>query len=54
MKEKIGWLRIIIKEISYFQNQKNFGLNLGKIEEHYELKLKINDLNLIKTQITTW
>ena len=49
---KIRWLRIIIREISYFQNQQNFRLKLGKIEENYELKLKINDLKLIKTQIT--
>ena len=51
---RIKWFGIRIREISFFQNQKNFILKLGKIEEHYELKLKINDLNLIKTQITIW
>ena len=52
-ERKIRWLKIIIREISCFQNQINLGLKLGKIEEHYELKLNIKDLKQIKTQITT-
>ena len=51
-KTKIKWFQIIIKDISYFQNQQNFRLKLGKIEEHKGLKHKINDLKLIRTQIT--
>ena len=51
---KIRLFKIIMREISFFQNQQNFGLKLGKIEEHLELKCKIKALNLIKTQITTW
>ena len=48
---RIKWFGIIIKEIFYFQNQQKFGLKLGKIKEHDDLKHKINDLKLIKTQI---
>ena len=51
---KIKWFEIIIKEISYFQNQRLFGPKIGENEEHYELICKINDLNLIKIQITSW
>ena len=42
-----------IKEISYFQNERLFGLKIGENEEHYELICKIKDLNLIKTHITS-
>ena len=49
---EIKWFIIIIKEIYYSQNQKKFRLKLGKIEEHNDLKYKINDLKLIKTKIT--
>ena len=31
---QIKWFGIIIREISYFQNQQNFRPKLGKIEEH--------------------
>ena len=31
---KIKLFGIIIREMSYFQNQKNFGLKFGKNEEH--------------------
>ena len=51
---KIKWFGIIIREISYFQNQRLFGLKFGENEEHYELICKIKLLNLIKTQITSW
>ena len=51
---KIKWFGIIIKEISYFQNQQLFGPKIGENEEHYELICKIKDLNLIKIQITSW
>ena len=51
---KIKWFGIIIKEISYFQNQQLFGPKFGENEEHYELICKIKDLNLIKIQITSW
>ena len=51
---KIKWFGIIIKEISYFQNQQVFGPKIGENEEHYELIWKIKLLNLIKTQITSW
>ena len=51
---RIKWFEIIIREISYFQNQKSFGLKFGENEEHYELIRKIKLLNLIKTQITSW
>ena len=51
---KIKWFGIIIKEISYFQNQQLFGRKFGENEEHYELICKIKLLNLIKTQITFW
>ena len=51
---KINWFGIIIKEISYFQNQQLFGSKFGENEEHYELICKIKLLNLIKTQITSW
>ena len=44
---------IIIKEISYFQNQRLFGPKIGENEEHYELICKIKDLDLIKIQITS-
>ena len=44
---------IIIREISYFQNQRNFRPKFGENEEHYELIRKIKLLNLIKTQITS-
>ena len=49
--ERIMGFRIIIREISYFQNQKNFGLKLCKIEKHYDLKLKINGLKLTKLKL---
>ena len=51
-QNKVIW--IIIREISYFQNQQFFGLEFGGNEEHYELICKIKLLNLIKTQITSW
>ena len=51
---KIKWFVIIIKEISYFQNQKLFGPKIGENEEHDELLCEIKDLNLIKIQITSW
>ena len=54
MKMKIKWFRIIIKEISYFKNQRLFRPKIGENEEHYELIYKIKDLNLIKIQITSW
>ena len=59
MKRGIQWNQnqrfgIIIKEISYFQNQRLFGPKIGENEEHYELICKIKDLNLIKIQITSW
>ena len=53
-ENKIKWFGIIIKEISYFQNQQLFGPKIGENEEHYELICKIKDLNLIKVQITSW
>ena len=31
---KIQWFGIIFREISYFQNQQNFRLKLGEIEEY--------------------
>ena len=31
---KIKWFGIIIREISYFQNQKFFGLKFAENEEH--------------------
>ena len=34
IETKIKLFGIIIIEISYFQNQQNFGLKLGEIEEH--------------------
>ena len=51
---KIKWFGIIIKEISYFQNQRLFRPKIGENEEYYELICKIKDLNLIKIQITSW
>ena len=51
---KIKWFGIIIKEISYFQNQRLFRPKIGENEEHYELICEIKDLNLIKIQITSW
>ena len=51
---KIKRFGIIIKEISYFQNQRLFGPKIRENEEHYELICKIKDLNLIKIQITSW
>ena len=59
MKRGIQWnqnqvIGIIIREISYFQNQRNFRPKFGENEEHYELICKIKLLNLIKTQITSW
>ena len=51
---KIKGFGIIIKEISYFQSQQLFGLEIKKNEEHYELLCEIKDLNLIKIQITSW
>ena len=51
---KSKWFGIIIREISFFQNQKNFRLKFGENEEHQELICKIKLLNLIKTQITSW
>ena len=54
MKRGIKWFGIIIREISYFQNQRLFRLKFGENEEHYELIYKIKLLNLIKTQITSW
>ena len=51
---KIKWFGIIIKEISYFQNQQLFGQKFGENEEYYELICKIKLLNLIKTQISSW
>ena len=53
MKPKSSDLELI-KEISYFQNQRIFGLKIRKNEEHYELLCEIKDLNLIKIQITSW
>ena len=50
---KIKGFGIIIKEISYFQNQQLFELKIRENEEHYELICKIKLLNLIKTQITS-
>ena len=49
---RIKWSGIIIKEIYYFQNQQKFGLKLGKIQELNDLKHKIDNLKVIKTQIT--
>ena len=59
MKRGIQWnqnqvIWNIIREISYFENQRLFGLKFGENEEHYELICKIKLLNLIKTQITSW
>ena len=51
---KIKWFGIIIKEISYFQNQRLFGLKFGENEEHHEVICKIKDIILIKIQITSW
>ena len=51
---KIKWFAIIIKDISYFQNQQLLGPKIEEIEEHYDLICKIKDLNLIKIQITSW
>ena len=51
---KIKWFEIIIKEISYFQDQRLFRPKTGENEEHYELICKIKLINLIKTQITSW
>ena len=38
---KIKLFGIIIKEISYFQNQQLFRLKIRKNEEHYELLCEI-------------
>ena len=53
MKPKSKRFGIIIKEISYFQNQRLFGPKIRENKEHYELICKIKDLNLIKIQITS-
>ena len=50
---KIKRFGIIIREISYFQNQRLFRSKFGENKEHYELICKIKLLNLIKTQITS-
>ena len=51
---KIKWLEIVIKKISYFQNQQNFRPKFRENVEHYEVICKIKLLNLLKTQITSW
>ena len=51
--EKVMKRGIIIKDISYFQNQQLFGPKIGENEEHYERICKIKLLNIIKTQITS-
>ena len=51
---KINWFGIIVREISYFQNQQFVGPKIGENEEHYELICKIKLLNLIKIQIISW